>query len=444
MRVLHARRARTRLTMKEFSMEGLVVKFLASYDAPAMDAIWRGHSSTFRRFWSERVLLGTGPIPDDECDTIIQILDRHGKGNTRDSQAVAKVMVPQGAWRRMLNSIHADRDLSSVIDSIFKEEDPSRRAARVDELYRLNEGKKNRLTGKSGNVVNALIAAHDPINNMTVISLKDRKAQIDFLGSVVPFDWENSSVGQRIVQSNLILREGTRGLGIEGSARTLSCFWYFEPVKALWKQEHTVKRTDKAVTVTVPEDAEVDEGVEPNEGQKDEIRESLQMQAILAEIGTKMGFRIWLPKSDRARILTKWTPESGELLDELPLSYDQTTMKTIEQIDVIWLKRRSIARAFEVEHTTSVYSGLLRMADLIALQPNLNIKLHIVAPGSRREKVLQEIRRPVFSLLEGRALSEICTYLSYDTVLELREQKHLEHLSDHVLEDYEEQAGEGD
>ena len=28
----------------------------------------------------------------------------------------------------------------------------------------------------------------------------------------------------------------------------------------------------------------------------------------------------------------------------------------------------------------AIYSGLLRMADLLALQPNMNIRLHIVAP----------------------------------------------------------------
>lgn len=68
-------------------------------------------------------------------------------------------------------------------------------------------------------------------------------------------------------------------------------------------------------------------------------------------------------------------------------------------------------RAFEVEHTTSVYSGILRMADLLALQPNMDIRLHIVAPGAKREKVFQEIRRPVFSLLEKGPLAEGCTYL---------------------------------
>ena len=96
------------------------------------------------------------------------------------------------------------------------------------------------------------------------------------------------------------------------------------------------------------------------------------------------------------RVLSEWSPEPNVLLDRLPLNYDDTTLRTIEQIDVLWLHRRSIVRAFEVEHTTSVYSGILRMADLLALQPNMDIKLHIVAPVGKREKVFSEIRRPVF------------------------------------------------
>ena len=70
-----------------------------------------------------------------------------------------------------------------------------------------------------------------------------------------------------------------------------------------------------------------------------------------------------------------------------------------------------MARAFEVEHTTAIYSGILRMADLLALQPNMQIQLHIVAPIERREKVLREIKRPVFSLLDHGPLYEKCTFL---------------------------------
>ncbi len=165
---------------------------------------------------------------------------------------------------------------------------------------------------------------------------------------------------------------------------------------------------------------------------------------LLVWIGSLMGFQIWLPRADRARVLTKWKPEPGVLLENLPVGFDQDTMKTIEQIDVLWLNGRSIVRAFEVEHTTSVYSGILRMADLLAMQPNLKIRLHIVAPASRREKVFQEIRRPVFAHLEGGALSSICTYLSYDKVSELRGQQYLGQLSDKVLENCEEKVQDAD
>ncbi|MBN1475765.1 hypothetical protein JXA47_03330, partial [Candidatus Sumerlaeota bacterium] len=66
--------------------------------------------------------------------------------------------------------------------------------------------------------------------------------------------------------------------------------------------------------------------------------------------------------------------------------------------------------------------------------------LHIVAPSGRREKVFQELRRPVFSLLDRGPLSESCTYLSYEAVRELASQPHLTHLSDSVLDECEEQA----
>jgi len=197
---------------------------------------------------------------------------------------------------------------------------------------------------------------------------------------------------------------------------------------------HQVRRADKDVTVTVPEEAEVEEEGPP------ELRESTKIQALLAEIGARMGMQIWVPRSDRTNVLAQWRGDHPPLLERLPLNYDEITLKTIEQIDVLWLKGRAITRAFEVEHSTSVYSGILRMADLLALQPNMDIQLHIVAPVSRRGKVFQELRRPVFSLLDRGPLSESCTYLSYDSVHELAAQPHLSYLSDSVLEEFEEEA----
>lgn len=198
---------------------------------------------------------------------------------------------------------------------------------------------------------------------------------------------------------------------------------------------HKVRRPDGEVTVSVPLDIETEVTAPPREA-----RDSIKIQALLASIGAQMGLKIWLPKSDRAAVLGEWTSEHRPVLEALPLNYDETTIKTIEQIDVLWLRGRAIVRAFEVEHTTSIYSGILRMADLLALQPNMNIKLHIVAPYARRDKVFQEIQRPVFSLLDEAPLSERCTYLSYDSVEEIAREKHLAHLSDSVLDEYTEEA----
>ncbi|HXA25649.1 MAG TPA: hypothetical protein VNW90_25500 [Acetobacteraceae bacterium] len=172
-----------------------------------------------------------------------------------------------------------------------------------------------------------------------------------------------------------------------------------------------------------------------------EARKSIQVQVQIAEIGAKMGFHIWIPPSDRTKVLDIIEPAHRALfLDALPLNYDENTLDTIRQIDVLWLKGRSMARAFEVEHTTAIYSGILRMADLLALQPNMQIRLHIVAPSERRQKVLREIKRPVFSLLDHGPLYEKCTFLSYESIHAVAQEKFLNHMSDTILDEYEEHA----
>ena len=58
---------------------------------------------------------------------------------------------------------------------------------------------------------------------------------------------------------------------------------------------------------------------------------------------------------------------------------------------------------------------LLRMSDLIAMQPNLNIPLYLVAPDERRDKVIAEVNRPTFSRLTP-PMNRICSYISFSTL----------------------------
>lgn len=203
----------------------------------------------------------------------------------------------------------------------------------------------------------------------------------------------------------------------------------------------TVRTSSGEVSVAIPEtDDELDHTDEATT-QPGKHRESHAIQAIIGEIGSKMGFQVWLPRNDRERV---FSASNGLLkdavVDTLPMQYNDATIRTIEQIDVLWLRGRSIARAFEVEHTTAIYSGLLRMADLVALQPDINIPLHIVAPVDRRDAVIEQIKRPVFTLFETAPLSERCTYISYESIRELADTPHLQHLNQSILDEFSEAA----
>jgi hypothetical protein len=194
----------------------------------------------------------------------------------------------------------------------------------------------------------------------------------------------------------------------------------------------------KEVSVSVPEDEEKVTDIEETSSVDSEKRESIKVQAMLGEIGEKLSMKIWLPRNNRAKILELWQPKENSLLEELPLVFDETTLKTIKNIDVLWIRRRSIIRAFEIEDKTRIYSGILRMADLLALQPMLDIKIHIVAPLRRREEVFEQITRPVFAVMEKGPLSEYCSYVSYDSVYELSKEKRLEYMTDTIVDEYSE------
>ena len=211
------------------------------------------------------------------------------------------------------------------------------------------------------------------------------------------------------------------------------------------RTQRKVRTIHREVEVEVPDhedqNGEVNLVSSAKPSSTSDVRESIRVQAKVSQIGAEMGFYIWVPRSDKARVLGE-VPQAlhEKFLDSLPLNYDDTTLRTVEQIDVLWLKGRSMARAFEIEHTTAIYSGLLRMADLLALQPNMDIRLHIVAPNDKRERVLREIRRPVFSLLERGPLYDQCSYMSYDSVESLIAMPHLSYMSDSIIVEYEESA----
>jgi hypothetical protein len=186
-------------------------------------------------------------------------------------------------------------------------------------------------------------------------------------------------------------------------------------LKKLERRPPILKTKIGAVTVPEADDLTVIPLVEslPNE-----VRKHTEIQYLLLKLGNDMGFNVWVARNDRNREINgKKFSETFKLKGDLPLQFDEATTKTIELIDVLWLKGNAIVAAFEVESTTLIYSGLLRMSDLIAMQPNLNIPLYLVAPDDRRQKVIVEVNRPTFMRLLP-PLVDVCRFISFNTLQE--------------------------
>lgn len=171
---------------------------------------------------------------------------------------------------------------------------------------------------------------------------------------------------------------------------------------------------------TVPEDieTETESATDDEQTRSDEASAHVEAQWLLLQLGSDMGLDVWVARNDKNRSFGGHRfSDIRSLKSALPSQFDDATNRTIEHIDVLWLKGHSIVAAFEIESTTSIYSGLLRMSDLIAMQPNLNIPLYLVAPDERRGRVIAEINRPTFSRLSP-PMSEMCRYISFSTLRE--------------------------
>lgn len=189
--------------------------------------------------------------------------------------------------------------------------------------------------------------------------------------------------------------------------------------KPLYKVMRRTGRKALSAIVSVPDTEEVAHPEEvPSEAGQTAAPAHTEIQYHLLNLGVELGLQVWVARNDRSKV---WNGVAlgtmAQVIDQLPMQFNEATNQTIELIDVLWLKGNSIMAAFEVESTTSIYSGLLRMSDLLALQPNLDIDLYLVAPDERRGKVEQELLRPTFKLRE-RPLGDVCGFLSFSKLKE--------------------------
>jgi len=124
-----------------------------------------------------------------------------------------------------------------------------------------------------------------------------------------------------------------------------------------------------------------------------------EVQGWLRDLGIALGYAVWVAANDRSRLFNGGKLGDG-CVESLPLSSTDKGSDAVRLIDILWLDKISgrIVAAYEVEHTTSIYSGIVRMLDLALGKEADSVEgLFLVAPDDREEEVRAQLARPAFS-----------------------------------------------
>ena len=128
-------------------------------------------------------------------------------------------------------------------------------------------------------------------------------------------------------------------------------------------------------------------------------RTHTEIQGWLRDLGRALNYQVWIAQNDRGRSFGNGRLGDG-CLAKLPSLLDSSPgAEAIRLIDVLWVDvAEKIVAAFEVEHTTSIYSGIVRMLDLALGGDTSNLhSLYLVAPDKREADVRAQLARPAFS-----------------------------------------------
>lgn len=131
---------------------------------------------------------------------------------------------------------------------------------------------------------------------------------------------------------------------------------------------------------------------------RDGDRTHAEVQGWLRDLGSGLGFQVWIAANDRGRAYAGGRLGDG-CLEALPdVLAGAPGGDAVRLIDVLWLESGTgrVAAAFEVEHTTSIYSGIVRLLDLALGAAESAQGLFLVAPDDREDKVRAQLARPAF------------------------------------------------
>jgi type II restriction enzyme len=121
-----------------------------------------------------------------------------------------------------------------------------------------------------------------------------------------------------------------------------------------------------------------------------------RMQLLLTKLGKALGYDVLVAANDRGKAY-QGDKFSFHCLCALPqLAVSEDVRSTIDLIDVLWFEKGGgrVVCGFEVEKSTSIYSGLLRLADLSLALPDHGARVFLIAPDDREREVVAQLKRP--------------------------------------------------
>ncbi|MBU0695422.1 MAG: hypothetical protein KKE39_02695 [Bacteroidetes bacterium] len=135
-----------------------------------------------------------------------------------------------------------------------------------------------------------------------------------------------------------------------------------------------------------------------NDAKKEKEDEHLhsEMQYHLLKIGSSLGYDVMPASNDRSRSYLNNNFSFLSLKSFPKLPREEDALNSVKLIDVLWFNKGTseVVAAFEVEKSTSIYSGILRLTDLSYTIGKGRETLYLIIPDKREKDVVLQLTRP--------------------------------------------------
>jgi hypothetical protein len=125
-------------------------------------------------------------------------------------------------------------------------------------------------------------------------------------------------------------------------------------------------------------------------------KEHSTVMALLAEIGRKRGYKIYIGKVEQSHKIYTSMVKKHALKDyinypDLSRIKNAENIDIVKDIDLLWIKDHYIKYAFEIEATTSMTSALLRGSNIIG-----TVSKVMLFPSDRYQQYERKMKSPMF------------------------------------------------